>query len=195
MPHNRSTGKQGTSPETIRATIRPAAAFEAIAHHTCAPPCGPDGARRTLASERADPRPARRKVDLMPSRCWGAEAARRRLVRGDHAPWGWGLAMHTTPSSLGTVTARTSGNIAVIASAGLALLAIGWVLIGHLPDSPLWMATTRVLPRRGRPQCRRDRRPTRQHKGRHRASLHQAQVPQPEGRRSPRSGQTDQEDR
>jgi probable blue pigment (indigoidine) exporter len=62
-----------------------------------------------------------------------------------------GLAMHTTPSSQRAITAtaawtRTSGNIAVIATAGPILLAIGWVLIGHLPDSPLWIATTRVLP-------------------------------------------------
>jgi probable blue pigment (indigoidine) exporter len=59
--------------------------------------------------------------------------------------------MHTTSPSPGTATAssaqaRTSRNPAVTAAVGPILLALCWVLVGHLPHSPLWIAVTRVLP-------------------------------------------------
>lgn len=59
--------------------------------------------------------------------------------------------MHITSPSSGTdsapaAQARPWRNLAVTATGGPILLAICWVLIGHLPNSPLWIAVTRVLP-------------------------------------------------
>ena len=45
-----------------------------------------------------------------------------------------------------TARTRTTRSIAVVATTGPILLAVGWLLIGHLPNSPLWIAVLRVLP-------------------------------------------------
>lgn len=41
---------------------------------------------------------------------------------------------------------QSTHNLAVIAAVGPLQLAVGWILVGHLPHSPLWIAATRVLP-------------------------------------------------
>lgn len=54
-----------------------------------------------------------------------------------------------TPSSAAvTVSTRpqSTRHLVSIAAAGPLLLAVGWLLVAHLPHSPLWIATTRVLP-------------------------------------------------
>lgn len=57
--------------------------------------------------------------------------------------------MITTSSSAaatGSTRRQSTRHIAVIAAAGPLLLAVGWILVDHLPHSPLWIAVTRVLP-------------------------------------------------
>jgi probable blue pigment (indigoidine) exporter len=57
--------------------------------------------------------------------------------------------MTTTPSTAAAIVhthPQSTRHIVSIAAAGPLLLAIGWLLVGHLPHSPLWIATTRVLP-------------------------------------------------
>ena len=57
--------------------------------------------------------------------------------------------MHTTPSpaNVGAAGSTSTGrHTALVAAGGPVLLAIGWVLTEHLPNGPLWIAVSRVLP-------------------------------------------------
>jgi EamA-like transporter family len=59
------------------------------------------------------------------------------------------LDMTTTSSSAAaTVFTRPQSTryIALFAAVGPLLLAVGWILVGYLPHSPLWVAAIRVLP-------------------------------------------------